>query len=235
MDSFDALRPITDSMTFIRASVDEVLDCLVEWTTAIDRSPTYERLTGGLLENYHWLAPLTRGGRPRVLLVGLDGGEWTAFLDCGAEGTDRSAASVVGRRLGARSLYVCCVDPGRTPEGWPTYGAYQFEVNDVADGMEVTRRAIWVMQDGSSRWTFGSMGEPFEFEDTTRYEAKRKRDRFGPEALEECMRGLGIQLRALDTYSGPTVLVSYQLKLYTPLIELSIEQARYSAGYPPVE
>ena len=47
------------------------------------------------------------------------------------------------------------------------------------------------MKDGSS-WSFDAFGEPFDFEQTKRYQERRKRDRFTPELLDQYLRNFGI-------------------------------------------
>jgi hypothetical protein len=51
------------------------------------------------------------------------------------------------------------------------------------------RRSIDATFEG--RWKFRSSGEPYAFEDLSRYEARRVRDRFTPEHLGALLAGLG--------------------------------------------
>src|SRR5687768_8390083 len=53
-------------------------------------------------------------------------------------------------------------------------------------------RTISAVNDGG-RWVFEQTGEPFPFEDTSRFEARRKRDRFRFEILENYLAELGLR------------------------------------------
>ncbi len=54
------------------------------------------------------------------------------------------------------------------------------------------RRTIYAARDG--RWTFGSTGDPYPFENVSNYEAKTIRDRFTPDLLDAFLEGLGAPL-----------------------------------------
>lgn len=58
----------------------------------------------------------------------------------------------------------------------------------------------------SSRWEWHESGEPLPFEDPTRYAAKRVRDRFDLEALNDYCAQLGIR-RADPSFYGPHAIL----------------------------
>jgi hypothetical protein len=58
-------------------------------------------------------------------------------------------------------------------------GAVIWEVNDSSGAV---KRFVYAMNDGG-RWEFASQGDPFPFEELSRYSAPRIRDRFNLEVL----------------------------------------------------
>ena len=96
----------------------------------------------------------------------------------------------MGRRAGGcavRATAVPHTHSKKNPRG--RYGAVVLQVWGP-DGN--SNRAVWAMNDGGP-WTFGTIGESFPFERVDRYAAKKIRERFTPEMLEEYLRELGIR------------------------------------------
>jgi hypothetical protein len=68
------------------------------------------------------------------------------------------------------------------------------EVYDTADaGGDAYgyRRSIAAVNDGG-RWVFHQSGTPYAFEDISRYDERRKRDRFTSDMIAAYLRNLGI-------------------------------------------
>ncbi len=64
------------------------------------------------------------------------------------------------------------------------------------------RRSISASYEGP--WSFDANGEPpLEFEDLERYKAKKIRDRFTPEMLDEYLHHFGIHFFSPDFYEVP--------------------------------
>ena len=78
-------------------------------------------------------------------------------------------------------------------EKW--FGSYGAEILEVYRSEWTTmgnmERSICAMNDGG-RWFFDTYGEPYCFENTEAYGARRKRDRFTHEMLDSYLRHLGI-------------------------------------------
>jgi len=160
------------------AAADAVAGLIASWCPEVTRS----ELRGSPEELFQLLEPLSMA-LDRTLLV--SSGAWTSYFANGLFGSDvfmpvsRIAASYecTGLRV-ARSA-----------------DATIFEAYESTErGGDVTnyRRAIYAARDG--KWTFGSTGDPYPFEDVTRYEAKSIRDRFTPAHLDSLLSGLGAPL-----------------------------------------
>ena len=93
----DELAPITSSIGFLAAPLDQVARGLERWRAEIHGSAERVPVEGRLLENIRRLEPLTGGVRPRELLVATSNPEWTAVIDCGVRAAIRSLLSATSR------------------------------------------------------------------------------------------------------------------------------------------
>lgn len=126
------------------------------------------------------LAPLS-AALDRTLLV-ANGDNWTSYFANGIFGSD--VFLPVSRMAAARGCTGLRV--ARLPAG-TIFEAYE---GPERGGDRINyRRSIHAVRDGV--WKFGSSGEPYSFEDVSRYEAKRVKDRFTPEHLDDLLAGLG--------------------------------------------
>ena len=70
----------------------------------------------------------------------------------------------------------------------------------LVTGSSEIKRKIELGYDG--RWEFNTYGDPLPFEQVDIYNARRKRDRFSPEIVEEYCLALGIRINDENFY-GP--------------------------------
>lgn len=117
----------------------------------------------------------------RTLLV-ANGKNWTSYFANGLLGSDVFLpVSRIAAAGGCTGLRIA-----KAPQA-TVFEAYE---NPERGGDCINyRRSIYVAREG--RWKFGSSGEPYAFEDVSRYEAKRVRDRFTPEHLDGLLAALG--------------------------------------------
>lgn len=184
--------PLTWEIGFLETTADQAAEGFARWRRQL--GPLDQRQVHGDLPSLLCHpSPVTDGEPTRFLFVGTDG-EWTAFFDNLAYGTDSfGPMSVLARDLGVRAVKARWV-PDR-PESPPERrGSVIFELfgPEETDFLN-TERVLAVMHDGD-RWTFDEVGTPLPFERTGSYEARRKRDRFPPELLDEYLRALGIRM-----------------------------------------
>lgn len=123
----------------------------------------------------------------RTLLV-ANGDNWTSYFANGLFGSD--VFLPVSRMAAARGCTGLRVARSTTAT---IFEAYECPERG-GDGLN-SRRSIFAARDGG--WKFGSSGEPYAFEDVSRYGAKRIRDRFTPEHLDDLLAGLGAPLSPL--------------------------------------
>jgi len=86
-------------------------------------------------------------------------------------------------------------------------------------------RSIHVAHDGS-RWDFGTSGTPQPFERPEAYTARRVRDRFTSEMLEEYCKALGIDVFNPEFYGPNAVLVDSLVRMPARPIVMSLAQAQ---------
>jgi len=151
-------------------------------------------IQGSTAEVFARLEPLSMA-LDRALLV-ANGLNWTSYFANGLLGSD--VFQPVSQIAAARKCTGLRVVKSRDATILENYESQE-------RGGDVThhRRTIFATRDG--RWTFGSSGEPYQFEDVGRYAARSIRDRFTPEHLDDLLVGLGAPLNPLphaETHSA---------------------------------
>jgi hypothetical protein len=198
------LAPTTNAIGFWECPAERVRDEFVAWLRWLNRDVTVFEVNGSLDDAVAALRPL--GACPYRQLVFQTSSQWTAYLDSGLRGTD--TASPIGhlcRVIPCRGLIARWVPHTRrkTETGWTgEYGIVDFDL--LADHPAArlnTERAILMMNDGGP-WKFHTVGDPLPFEQTERYEAKKIRDRFTVDMLEEYCRAIGVEVFDEEFY-GP--------------------------------
>lgn len=179
--------PVAYDFGLVRAPLDTVLEA----TQAVWRQAGLEI---GLVEYdqpledfFKALEPLSSTPTKEMYLSTRFG--WTAFFRNAVHGSDPFVPmSKLSRALQTTAMRVC-VTPANA-----TYAAVIWEVYDTpAQGGNKWgyRRSIAAANDGGS-WVFETSGEPFPFEDTARYAARLKRDRFTKNMLKAYLAEFGI-------------------------------------------
>jgi hypothetical protein len=252
----DRFAPITSEIGFIELPVRKVVDAYVTWHEVSEREPWDEsepEIEGAVVETYYGpdvppdppplppgepvldvrevesledslgaLLPLHSGSPRRYVFVATHSG-WTAYFDNGWQGTDAfPPMSFLARELGTRALRVVARLDAALLE---LYGPRDTEWLNV-------ERAVGAVLDGD-RWSFVDQGPPLPFEDEARYAARRIRDRFTLELLDEYAGHLGV--RPLDDafYSPPAFVLERRRTPYVDQREYSLEEARAADQVPP--
>lgn len=179
--------PVTRDFGLVRSGLE---------TVAAMRSRQYENagltiastpLQGSLHDCLSRLEPLSPAATKELFLESTFG--WTAYFANGCRGSDPFLPMLqLSKALEVTALRAC-----QSPAS-ALYPAVILDVYDTpaaggdSDGY---RRSIAAANDGG-RWTFAQSGAPFAFEQTEKYDARRKRDRFSPEMLSYYLEQLGI-------------------------------------------
>ncbi len=191
----DALAPTTSTIGFFETSVERLTRAFVEWQSHISKPQgvevTEQAISGSLEEVLSRLRPLTGARRTRYLLLPT-AGEWVAFFDNGAAGTDATSVCIyLSRTLSCRALRLTAiphehvVDRGR-------YGACTLELFGPGGGPLGYLRAISVVNDGGS-WAFDQTGPPLPFEKVENYKRRKITERFTCEDLRDYAGALGVR------------------------------------------
>jgi hypothetical protein len=179
-------------MGFLELPCATAVDAFMSWREGLNHRPVRRTLEGGL-EALRALLPLTTVDLRRWAFFEI--GNWTAFFDNGAQGTD---AGPVGRHL-ARTIPCRALRAVAVPDGSPTwtYGATMLGIYgpEDTDFLNIVR-SISACNDGG-RWTFDANGTPQPFEDLEAYKKRRIKDRFTPKMLGSYLASLGLP-RAFD-------------------------------------
>jgi hypothetical protein len=228
----DRLAPITSDIGFIEINADTVVDAYLGWQRGLGgetKRLAASDVVGDLEAVLRALLPLRDTIASRALCVPTAGG-WTAYFDNGLDGPDPSPPmSYLARELGCRAMRVAAV-PNTIDEKRRRgrYGASILELYGPRDTDFLNyERSIAAANDGG-RWVFETFGDPLPFEDTARYGARRKRDRFPFELLDEYVRNLGVRAfdEAFYAPDGRAILVERTLRWRSRARGFTLEQAR---------
>jgi hypothetical protein len=181
------------------------------------------------------LSPLTEIPL-RTLLLATDSA-WTAYFDNYVRGPQPISALLhLCPSLGCRGLAVTCIPDtlaGQPKGAKGRWGGVQFEFF----GPELRQqfnyiRAIFAINDGY-RWEFGASGEVQPFEKPEYYTARRIRDRFTAEMLEEYCAALGVRYFDPEFYLAEGLLLEVRHHLPFLVRGKSLAQIQQELGIRP--
>ncbi|MGZ3461258.1 MAG: hypothetical protein ACXU86_22440 [Archangium sp.] len=147
------------------------------------------------------------------------------FSRCALTG---SAMGYMARTVGCRGLRVVAV-PHTYRKGEGRYGAVMLEVYGPHRTAWLNHVRVVSASNDGGRWVFDQFGEPFPFEKLEQYQARRVRDRFTFDMLEEYLRHLGLSPFEEDFYlpeGAPAWLVEKTGPLVLARKEYTLAQAR---------
>jgi hypothetical protein len=182
----DRFAPTTHDFGLLALPLERAAAAYAAHWAKVPDAPARSDLEGSADALFAHLEPLSMA-LDRTLLV-ANGCDWTSYFANGLLGSD--VFLPVSRMAAAQACTGLRVV--RSPEG-TIFEAY--ESPERGGNAINSRRSIHAVRDG--RWAFGSHGAPYPFEDVRRYEAKRIRDRFTPEHLDDLLAGLGAPLTPL--------------------------------------
>ncbi|ATB39503.1 hypothetical protein CYFUS_004947 [Cystobacter fuscus] len=228
----DRWAPVTSDMGFLETDVERAARALSSWQGGLWASEgvivTARPVDGSLEQVLSALLPLSGGEKQRHLFIPTRSA-WTAYVDNGYRGTDAvSAMSYLAQVLGCRGMRVGAV-PHTLREDKGRYGVVALEVYGPrqTDWLNYLR-TLYAMNDGG-RWVFGQSGEPFPFEKLARYQARKVRDRFTLDILEEYLLHLGLSPFQEDFYlpqGAKAWLVEKTGSFFSAQKEYTLAQAR---------
>jgi len=213
-----AASPIGWSVQFVDVPARDLLDELVRWRTGLGHRTEVSspRPYPDVLEDLTpFESPWTRE------LVLPCGDRWSAYLNNGRNGGDPTAsAHAVAARLDARRVMGM-----HAPRHGPGHQSTQLWVHGPGGEGPSQHVRTLTADAADGRWSWYALGEPFDFEDTDRYTARRVRDRFDRSLLLRYLAALGIPADDDASY-GPGVIV--QELVDHPVHRETLEEARRS-------
>lgn len=225
--------PITFSLGFLELPFHTVVDEFIGWKKELDISFIITPIEFPLEEALLKLDPLITPHTKQLLMSTQSA--WTAYFDNGINGGDPSPPiGYLSGRLHCRGLAISCVPQTLVSEDKDergTYGAVQFELfaPEPREWLNC-ERSIVAMNDGG-KWIFATRGNVQPFERIERYKARRIRDRFTDDLLEEYCQALGIRLFDSEFYDPAGVLIEENLghRKKEPRV-LTLTEARWRIG-----
>jgi hypothetical protein len=231
----DRWAPVTSELGFLETDAAHAARAFAAWQgklqagrgIAVEARP----VSGSLEHVLSTLLPLSDPEVQRYLFLPTRSA-WTAYLENSWRGTDAaSSMAYMARTLGCRGMRVVAV-PHTLREKGGRYGMVALEVYGPQNiGTRNFLRTLYAANDGG-RWVFGQSGEPFPFEKLEQYQARRVRDRFTFDMLEEYLRHLGLSPFEEDFYlpeGTPAWLVERKGPVLPHQKEYTLAQAR--AGF----
>jgi hypothetical protein len=187
MGAFADWWPVTHDFGLVKSEIEIVTATWLKMYADGGVPDETISVSGSLNDCLGKLEPLSYPPTKELFLSTTFG--WTAFFRNSPRGSDPFLPmSKLSRALGVTALRACVT---------PASALYQGVILEVYDRPEAGgdqygyRRSIAALNDGG-RWTFTQSGTPFAFEDTTQYDARRKRDRFTSDMLFSYLESLGI-------------------------------------------
>lgn len=194
-----AASPLGLTVQYIQADATALVDEIVRWRTGLgNRLEVSEprAYPDVLMDLLPFEAPWTRE------LVMPCGDGWSAYLNSAIGGGDPTASGgAVAHRLGVR-----CVVAQHAPRHGPGHAATQLWVQGPAGEPPLMYERTLAAHAEDGRWSWYVSGRPFDFEDPSRYTARRIRDRFDRPLLLQYLAALGIPAED-DAAYGPGVVV----------------------------
>ena len=211
--------PLTFAIAFLESDLESASSALMQVPGSHSRRITAVR--GRLPELFTMLEPIT-WPHTKWLLIGTKS-SWTAVFENRVRGADlNSAIYNAGRLIGCRSLDVTAIpNISFSKDRRGVYGATMFALRDKT-GSDI--RHIHVMNDAA--WKFFANGEPLPFEHVGCYAAKRIRDRFTPEMLDEYVRALGVDVFNPEFYEPDARIIAHRHS-YDISESMSLATAQY--------
>lgn len=179
--------PVTNDFGLIEADPNKVADEMQKWWKEIGYRLRVKRKQAGLEELLCQLEPLNHVLNKTLLVASKY--KWTAVYRNGFNGSDPSSImSVLSKRMQVRAMRVCSTPSNAV---FPATAWVVYDPRNNKDPYGVCRRAIAAINDGG-RWVFEQFGQPFEFENTAAFTARRKKDRFTHEILMQNLSHFGV-------------------------------------------
>jgi hypothetical protein len=184
-----AWHPVTCDFGLIHAPLETVVNGLLSWHGSIGTRYRRIEITEGLEAAFKALLPLSHAKQRRLYVQTMS--DWVACYQNRIEGSDPfPAMSFLAKELGVLAMRVCSTPPKAT---WPSNIWEVYAPPSLGGILPLGyRRSIAAANDGG-HWVFEESGEAFEFERTELYRARRKKDRFTRELLEEYLNHFGIR------------------------------------------
>lgn len=192
----DSLAPITSQIGFLEATSEACAQAFMEWAGPIQKARGVilkrHQVTGNLESILKSLLPLTSHEARRFLFIPTLS-QWTAYFDNSRNGPDVPATiPYLCRVLKCRGVRVAAI-PHEPKASRARYGAIIFELyGPEITTLHNTTRSISLVNDGG-RWRFDEVGEPLPFENTERYAARNKHDRFSFDELQRYLEEIALR------------------------------------------
>jgi hypothetical protein len=224
----DRYVPLTHQIGFLEGDFDEIADVYLRWQRSLHGEVSSEVLNAPLATALHRLEPLTTPWEKELFIA--TNSRWVAYFNNGLRVSDpESPIGHLATIVPCRGLAVRCV-PDRSSvtarDALRIYGAISFTmfVAHQTDWLNQERH-VCAMNDGG-RWTFFDRGIQQPFEHPEKYKARRIRDRFPPEMLEEYCAALDIRVFDENFYGGKTLIAKRPNQLTPNSPVMSLQEAR---------
>lgn len=232
----DQLAPITSAIGFIELEWTTLISEFVKWQNDIKNKHGIQISTSSIsgdLENVLCsLLPLRMVDVNRYLFMPTES-KWIAYLDNDYQGTDSAAVHYLARRCQCRTIYIVAKTHTFRPredQQIGRQGALIFEVYGPEKTDWLNRVREITLANDAGKWIFEESGKPFPFEETDRYQSKRKKDRFTFDLLKHYLEQFGLSPFEEDFYlpsSHPSAtLVELSGNLPPTSRDVSFEEAR---------
>jgi len=224
----DRFVPLTHQIGFLEGNFETIVDVYLRWQRSLHGEVSSDVLNAPLAAALQRLEPLTTPWEKELFIA--TNSRWVAYFNNGLRVSDpESPIGHLATIVPCRGLVVACA-PDRSHvtarDALRIYGAVSFTmlVAHQTDWLNL-ERAICAMNDGG-RWVFLEQGILQAFERPEKYKARRIRDRFSPEMLEEYCAALDIRVFDETFYGGKTLIARRPKQIGPRSPAMSLQEAR---------
>jgi len=214
------LTPLTNSFGFVKSDFDQAVGIYRSWLEKTETKFTQIYLDSDFKNALQLLPPFQF--YTKSLLFKTDS-DWVGYANNNFFDAGIGKVDYIGRQLKSQTVEIKA-HPKTVhldAKGWSlgSFSHQDFSTNSFRN----------IMLSYQDRWELYQVGEPFPFEQVSKYKERKVADRFTPEMLDHYAKAIGIRFFDESFYlggNGNLVLFSRERPLYENEVPSSLEEER---------
>jgi hypothetical protein len=214
------LTPLTNSFGFVKCDFDQAVSIYRSWLEKMETKFTQTHLDGDFKSALQMLPPFQF--YTKSLLFRTDS-EWVGYTNNNFFDAEIGKVDYIARQLKSETVHLKAYPKTihLDAKGW-SLGSFSHQ-DFSTDSFRI------IMLSYQDRWELYQVGDPFPFEQVSKYKERKVADRFTPEMLDQYGKAMGIRFFDESFYlggAGNLVLFSRERPLYENEVPSSLEEER---------